>query len=491
MERAALLGERGWGRRRSTVHVLLAAAAAAALVVVVLQQNRRVELVETIKDVKSCWMCPCCNGCEQTGAAIAAGCGRVSKNARGHEKLAKKAAKNPKMKQMTAAIDNVIQDVFADKRKTSTAQTPKSKRSSGFNAQQKQFLKSLIDRELSKFTGLKRLPDTMANHNENLNRFSNVSAAVHPDTYKLEPLDRKVGDMTEANLFAPEMFGKDEFENRTVFKDGKVAEFHPWNDPVGLTIENPEELDPWYYSAGQHWDKYSPEAKHLENPSEYRSGDLGELDKKVHSFSTDTGKLLKEGKMTHGSHQTWKDVKDPQWGWQHQFADWDPDSDANKRLVWGEGQDARTGLEDPKDKRVKGKYFNHDEIPWELSFVNKDLKGDDFVPSEEYQEQTNPSYAKKHENSFSHMKETDPKNEQIVFGTAGQGTSSIRQRFKVPVEDNWNLVTDSSVDYDKVKDELASHSVGNLLPYSGEPLTDFATNDWQGGNGVAHSQNFP
>ena len=101
--------------------------------------------------------------------------------------------------------------------------------------------------------------------------------------------------------------------------------------------------------------------------------------------------------------------------------------------------------------------------------MNRDLKGDDFVPSEEYQEQTNPSYAKKHENSFSHMKETDPKNEQIVFGTAGQGTSSIRQRFKVPVscccwflccvhstssqvEDNWNLVTDSSVDYDKVRD---------------------------------------
>ena len=77
--------------------------------------------------------------------------GRVSKNARGHEKLAKKAAKNPKMKQMTAAIDNVIQDVFADKRKASNAQKPKSKRSSGFNAQQKQFLKSLIDRSRTPF----------------------------------------------------------------------------------------------------------------------------------------------------------------------------------------------------------------------------------------------------------------------------------------------------------------------------------------------------
>lgn len=48
----------------------------------------------------------------------------------------------------------------------------------------------------------------------------------------------------------------------------------------------------------------------------------------------------------------------------------------------------------------------------------------------------------------------------------------------VPINDNWNLVSDSKVNSDTVKDLLVDRSA-SIMPTTGEPLSDAITAGWQ------------
>lgn len=60
----------------------------------------------------------------------------------------------------------------------------------------------------------------------------------------------------------------------------------------------------------------------------------------------------------------------------------------------------------------------------------------------------------------------------------------------VPINDNWNMVSDSKVNSDTVKDLLVDRSAA-VLPLTGEPVSDALTGTWMGTNGVAHSDETP
>ena len=91
----------------------------------------------------------------------------------------------------------------------------------------------------------------------------------------------------------------------------------PWMDPAGLFSHDPVQTSPWFYSKGRHWDPYSPEA-----PKEDYDHALAKP-------------KLKQGLMSRGKNKKWQSMPDAQWGWQHQFGNWDPDGSDNNRLLFG------------------------------------------------------------------------------------------------------------------------------------------------------------
>ena len=138
--------------------------------------------------------------------------------------------------------------------------------------------------------------------------------------------------------------------------------------------------------------------------------------------------------------------------------------------------------------------------PWEFTWMDPRLEGDDFVGKEEYLKSMHPEFANPTDNQFADLDEAGDDNKKLVFGdNEGASPSSeaaidagrddpaaLRQRMDVPINDNWNFVSDSAVNSDMVKDLLVDRSA-SIMPMSGEPFSDALTAGWQGTNGVGHS----
>jgi len=321
---------------------------------------------------------------------------------------------------------------------------------------------------------------------------------LNPHKYHIPHLTKKIGHDLNEDVIAPWVTGADRFKERSQFgEDGKIKSFHHYEDPADIFVENPSDEEPWNFAEGTHWDSASPESKGFTHGEDWSSA--GEQ------------KLVK-GEMKHGDNKKWEDVNDPQWGFEHQFADWDPDGDKNNRLVWGEGGLAQSGGELPNDSRLddgtniyeEPAMKAHGNKPWELTFMDPRLEGDDFVGKDDYLKSMHPEFKNPVDNQFANLEEEGKDNEDLVFGD-NEGASpegeeavadgkddpaGLRQRMDVPINDNWNFVSDSKVNSDTVKDLLVDRSA-SIMPMTGEPISDALTAGWQGTNGVGHSDETP
>ena len=277
---------------------------------------------------------------------------------------------------------------------------------------------------------------------------------LNPHEHEIPPLTKKIGAHTHEDVIAG---AADVFQPRTTLNpDGTAKTFSHYDDPAGIIAGNPAHEEPWKFAAGKHWDQYSFEDK------------SAALNGKDWGSAADVA--LVPGAMTHGVHRTWDDVSDAQWGYQHQFSDWDPDGDASKKLMWGAGGLAQTGSEAAGDATRDSATSIFEEpalaghAPWELSFADPRLQGDDFVPQEDYLQSLRPPFGNPSDNSFGGLDEDSKANNDFVFGdNAGawpggaalikegkDDPASLRQRLAVPVNDNWNALADSAVDSDAV-----------------------------------------
>ena len=277
---------------------------------------------------------------------------------------------------------------------------------------------------------------------------------LNPHEHEIPPLTKKIGAHTHEDVIAG---AADVFQPRTTLNpDGTAKTFSHYDDPAGIIAGNPAHEEPWKFAAGKHWDQYSFEDK---------SATLNGRD-----WGSAADVALVPGAMTHGVHRTWDDVSDAQWGYQHQFSDWDPDGDASKKLMWGAGGLAQTGSEAAGDATRDSATSIFEEpalaghAPWELSFADPRLEGDDFVPQEDYLQSLRPPFGNPSDNSFGGLDEDSKANNDFVFGdNAGawpggaalikegkDDPASLRQRLAVPVNDNWNALADSAVDSDTV-----------------------------------------
>jgi hypothetical protein len=487
---------------------------------------------------EKCWMCPCCAGCEGTGAARAAGCSMPGlKDAHKEaERQAVRASKKQAKLQDHAEADSAGQPMAAAK--APAADTPEKPAAAAPSKPGKQAspTKVVAAGTVKKAAGAKDLPakdvaakvavskpaaapkkrlhmkhlqmkvekvgdDDPRPISDNDNRLKDDmdmfedASYLNPHKYHIPHLTKKMKDgYLHEDVIAPWITGADRFKERTQFnEDGTIKSFKHYDDPAGLFVENPADEEPWDFSEGKHWDRLSPENHHFEHGEDW-------------SHVGDT-KFVK-GEMTHGDNKKWEDVDDPQWGFQHQFADWDPDSDANMRLMWGEGGLAKSGEEMPNDARLDDATNIYEEPamhangnkPWELTWMDPRLEGDDFVGKEDYLKSMHPKFANPEDNQFGNLDEEGDDNKNLVFGdNEGASPSSkaaidagkddpaaLRQRMDVPINDNWNFVSDSAVNSDTVKDLLVDRSA-SIMPMSGEPFSDALTAGWQGTNGVGHS----
>lgn len=242
-------------------------------------------------------------------------------------------------------------------------------------------------------------------------------------------LYKKVGGNAVEDTLQPGWFGgKDWFERntRSLGEEGYQA----WEDPSGLWQDNPLHREPWEYAKGGHWDEHGPEAP-----------DVG--------WEEAEGRELEGRAMRHGTHHRWKDLPNPQWGWQHQFADWDPDSSHNAELEFGHAS-AHTATP-----------------PWELSFLDPRLYGDDFVPKA----QTRAEYKGEENNQFADWEVDGRNNQDLVFGHH----SPLKLHTHTPVSRNWNAVTDSQVPPDEAARRLGMRGadISSTYPDEGSPASRF------------------
>eukprot|EP00293_Proteomonas_sulcata_P014765 CAMPEP_0184289436 /NCGR_PEP_ID=MMETSP1049-20130417/1908_1 /TAXON_ID=77928 /ORGANISM="Proteomonas sulcata, Strain CCMP704" /LENGTH=344 /DNA_ID=CAMNT_0026596261 /DNA_START=93 /DNA_END=1127 /DNA_ORIENTATION=- len=295
----------------------------------------------------------------------------------------------------------------------------------------------------------------------------NKTMEEQKDAYKVVPGWKHIGAEPHRASF-DNVIGDQFDEFRKLQRDDGKFTVH--KDPAGVMVEQPAKIVPWMYAEGRHWDGDAPE-----EPEYSEDGT---------TYDNSEGTILKKGKMSHGKHKTWKEIPDRQWGWEHQFANWDPDSNANKELVFGAGGLHQSGFESEDDTRKSKDTWADDEIPWEFSFMDPHMKGDDFVNKNEMQGQLDPKFKKPVNNQFWDWQEDGEKNQKLVFGDNKENGGMLRQRTKQAVKDNWNFASDSKVDADDVKDLLAHRNVGVVLPRSGEPVSDLVDGAWAFGNGV-------
>ena len=486
---------------------------------------------------EKCWMCPCCAGCEGTGAARAAGCSMPGLKAvrtenqavRASQKQAKlrnaeqetapaaapakpAPAAKPAPEAMAPAVTTPKQAVAPSKPARTVAANPKKAAVPSPRAPAAAAKTPAADRTPAvpkKRLHMKHLQmkvekvgeDDARPTSDNDNRLKDDmdifedASYLNPHKYHIPHLTKKMKDgFLHEDVIAPWITGADRFKERAKFNDdGTIKSYKHYDDPAGLFVENPADEEPWDFSEGKHWDRLSPETHRFEHGEDW-------------SHVGDT-KFLK-GEMTHGDNKKWEDIEDPQWGFQHQFADWDPDSDDNQRLIWGEGGLAKTGVELPNDTRLEESTNIYEEPamkangnkPWELTWMDPRLEGDDFVGKGDYLKSMHPEFKNPEDNQFAGMDEEGEDNKNLVFGdnegASPSGEAAIkegkddpaawRQRMDVPINDNWNFVSDSAVNSDTVKDLLVDRSA-SIIPMSGEPFSDALTAGWQGTNGVGHS----
>jgi len=414
------LGQKSNGSTLRTVSIAAAVVALAlALVGLVFPSNqpRQVMLASSSKsdfplkpvtekmaaNGKPCWACPCCSGCEETGEAKAADCGFP------------KAA-------------------MAD---------PSSNEDPALSPKQQDLVRTLVDSELEA-RGLKPFPGNalawrVYRSVEAINMTKN-DTRQHGDMDAAEEhhMYKHLANEVVEDVLQPT--GKDWFEkpgHRN--KYGKLDRYEAWQDPSGIWTENPVHQYPWHFSESHHWDRSSPESREQ-------------------GWDVAKGKMLQKGQMTHGTHKTWAELPDAQWGWEHQFANWDPDGDDNNALVWGSGGRARTGL---KGDPTSGPLSDTDGNPWEFSWVGgPTLYGDDFVPKDKIF----PRYTNPINNQFHDWDEEGDKNQRLVFG---EDHSYLNQRSHIPVKDNWDMLMDSKVKPDTVRGEIARRGADVSLSMQG------------------------
>jgi len=551
MESATLLpssGRRAQPPRRAPALLAVAAVALLALAALTAQRHAVPRLLQAspfavehdtpqyARNGEKCWMCPCCAGCESTGAARAAGCFvpgakaarktapvQAAKASRQQATLnsaaapaekpasakpdAKPAATKPAAAKPAAAKPASVaapkQAPAAKSKAKGAAPVPAAKKPAALPGQIHAAVpkKRLHMKHLQmkvEHVGADEARPISDNDNrlkDDMDIFEDASY-LNPHKYHIPHLTKKMGNQLEEDVIAPWITGPDSFRKHTEFnEDGTIKTFRHYQDPAGLFAENPSDEEPWDFAEGKHWDGASPESKGFSNGEDWSSaGDA---------------KLLK-GEMTHGDNKKWEDIDDPQWGFDHQFADWDPDGDKNARLMWGDGGLALSGGEMPNDKRLDPTTNIYEEPamqgqkPWELTFMDPRLEGDDFVPEDDYLASMHPEFKNPVDNQFADLDEEGKENKNLVFGDnegaapSGQEAidegkddpAALRQRMDVPINDNWNMVSDSKVNSDTVKDLLVDRSAA-VLPLTGEPVSDALTGTWMGTNGVAHSDETP
>lgn len=492
---------------------------------------------------QKCWMCPCCAGCESTGAARAAGCSmpglkeahqeaerQAVKASQKQARLQDKAKDRPtpaampsksvparKMPVVTtsknagaprkpAEATKSVAKHSTSKQKVVAAEAPTAAKATVIGktpgvAQVSVSPKKRLHMKHLQMKVEKVGEDDPRPISDNKNRLKDDmdifedASYLNPHKYHIPHLTKKMKDgFLHEDVIAPWVTGADRFKERSKFNDdGTIKSYKHYDDPAGLFVENPADEEPWDFAEGKHWDRLSPETHRFEHGEDW-------------SHVGDT-KFVKGG-MTHGDNKKWQDIDDPQWGFQHQFSDWDPDSDDNMRLLWGEGGLAKTGEELPNDSRLSDATNIYEEPamkangnkPWELTWMDPRLEGDDFVGKEDYLKSMHPEFVNPEDNQFADLDEEGDDNKDLVFGdNEGASPSSaaaieegkddpaaLRQRMDVPINDNWNFVSDSAVNSDTVKDLLVDRSA-SIMPMSGEPFSDALTAGWQGTNGVGHS----
>jgi hypothetical protein len=508
------------------------------------------------KNGEQCWMCPCCAGCEDTGAARAAGCGAPSaavEHKQAEVKAVRTSAKQATLqskvkapqgkpvrmaaesgrllaaaafpeKTQPAAKDSAnktvkrtdsMEGVRSVQKKTEKQAHAKNGKSAtneewkedwlpdqagqgivdGKNLQMKRGFSPEKEEDGGKekadggeytprrgrggggFTPQKDDERPISDNDNRLRddvKIFEDASYLEPHKYHQKHLTKKIGKHLHEDVIAPWFTGADRFPERTQFnEDGTIKTFKPYEDPVGIFKHDPSHEEPWTFAEGKHWDPASPEAKEL-------SG--GE------TWSTVGDKKLLKGEMTNGDNKKWEDLDDPQWAFQHQFGDWDPEGDKNLRLEWGDGGLAKTTAMDDPNTNIFHEPAMTGNKPWELTFMDPRLEGDDFVKRDDYLKSIHPEFKNPTDNQFAHLDEESKDNEDLVFGD-NEGTSpegaalvkhgkddpaALRQRIDVPVNDNWNIVSDSKINSDTAKDLLVDHTAA-VMPLTGEPLSGFVS----------------
>jgi len=210
---------------------------------------------------EKCWMCPCCAGCEGTGAARAAGCGLPSAK-EVHKKVEKKAIVASK-KQAKMALEDKIVPAAASPKPAATAPVavrkvkvaPKAKAS----PKQEDGKKPAALREDASTSGVlkKRLhmkhlqikvatvgADDPRPDSDNANRIKDDmdmfedASYLNPHKYDVPHLTKKIGANLHEDVIAPWVTGADRFKEHTQFnKDGTIKTFKHYEDPAGLFVQ--------------------------------------------------------------------------------------------------------------------------------------------------------------------------------------------------------------------------------------------------------------
>ncbi len=307
---------------------------------------------------EECWICPCCAGCEATNVAMAAGCDKPKAKAVHTEakKQKERASKNQAKLQSkveaskvkateTQAVKSRVTEPVAGTKPVvaarSAAAVPKGSAAPKPSVEAKSAAPVVLPQPAvnkaaapkGRRLQIKRRqikiervaedePRPLSDNDNRLKDSSDVfedASYLSPKKYNIPHLTKKIGGHLHEDVIAPWITGADGFKQRTTFNDdGTVKEFHSYQDPAGLFAQNPTDEEPFVFTEGKHWDTYSPEDKGFTHGEDWSGAGAAKL---------------ATGDFTNGDHKKFEDLDDAQWGFQHQFADWDPDGDKSERLV--------------------------------------------------------------------------------------------------------------------------------------------------------------
>jgi hypothetical protein len=313
MESPLLRQPQPQARRAPAAVAALAVAAVALLSLASLNVHARPFLLQVGEDPEyaaangeKCWMCPCCAGCESSGAARAAGCSapgaktarkeapvNAAKTSRKQATLHSVADAEPQAAAVAARVQAAAKPAAKPKQvaqAAKTAEVGQVKSSGNFQHDDgslfgKGTFKSAeaAPRRIAHRSKLGSAPqqdnDEAGNHSDkarpissNNNRLKDSvdifedGSYLSPHKYHRSHLTKKMGKNFEEDVIAPWFTGPDSFGKRTTFKgDGTIKTLHHYSnirtDPLGLFAQNPTDEEPWYFAEGKHWDNTSPETK--------------------------------------------------------------------------------------------------------------------------------------------------------------------------------------------------------------------------------------